>query len=55
MNKSEIKKGKSVVDRSSPDMGSGIIKEVKKTVFKVDFGGKVLTYDYPHAQFLDTV
>ncbi len=55
MEKKDIKKGKPVVDRSNPDTGRGLITEVKKTVFKVDFGGNVLTYDYPHAQFLDTV
>lgn len=53
MDKKDIKDGVTVVDRWSPELGTGIITEVKKTVFNVDFGGNIIKYDYPHSQFLD--
>lgn len=54
MDKKDIKDGIVVVDRWSPELGAGIIRYVRKTVFNVDFSGNVIKYDYPHSQFLDT-
>lgn len=53
MKKSEIKKGCSVIDRWYMNYGVGKITDVKETVFTVDFDGKEIKYDFPHAQFLD--
>jgi hypothetical protein len=55
MKKDEVKNNVSVVDRWYPEKGTGIIKDVKKTVFKVVFGNKEETWDYAHAKFLDNV
>ncbi len=55
MKKQDIKEGISVIDRGYLEKGTGIIKEVKKTVFKVVFGNKEETWDFPHAKFLDKV
>lgn len=57
MKKDEIKEGVLVVDRWFTEYGTGVVCNVKKTVFTVDFGGNVgkMKYDYPHAQFLDKV
>ena len=53
MKKADIKNNVKVVDRWYPEKGTGVIKDVKKTVFKVAFGDEIETYDYTHAQFLD--
>jgi hypothetical protein len=55
MKKNEIQKGTVVIDRWYTEWGTGLITEVLKTRFKVSFNGKLLTYDYPHAQFLERV
>ena len=55
MIKTEVKNNVIVVDRWYPEKGTGIIKDVKKTVFKVVFGNKEETWDYAHAKFLDKV
>lgn len=55
MKRAEVKEGVAVIDKDFRDLGTGIIKEVKKTIFKVDFGGKLHSYDYPHARFLKKV
>ena len=55
MKKREVKKGIKVIDRGYREYGKGIITEVLKTRFKVNFGGDIHTYDYPHAFFLDIV
>lgn len=53
----DIKDGIVVIDRGFPEYGTGIIQNVKKTVFTVNFSGKIgkIKYDYPHAQFLDKI
>ena len=55
MKKREVKVGLNVIDRWYPEMGTGHITKVLKTVLKVNFNGKELTYDFPHAFFLDEV
>jgi hypothetical protein len=55
MKKQDVKKGVSVIDRWYRELGTGLIVEVLKTRFKVNFRGDIHTYDYPHAQFLDVV
>ena len=55
MHKSEIKNNTLVIDRWYMEYGTGIISNVKKTVFDVNFGGRRITYDYSHAQFLDKI
>ena len=53
--KTDVKNNVKVADRWYPEKGTGIIKDVKKTVFKVVFGDKVERWDYAHAYFLDKV
>ena len=53
MKKSEVKEGIRVMDRWYPQKGVGIIKDVKKTVFKVVYDNETVSFDYPHARFLD--
>jgi len=55
MDKKDIKEGAVVVDRWSPNKGVGVIKNIKKTKFNVNFNAEEITYDYPHAAFLDLV
>jgi hypothetical protein len=55
MDKKDIKEGAVVVDRWSPEFGTGYIKDVTKSTFKVVFGSKTIKYDYPHSQFLDVI
>lgn len=55
MEKTDVKNNVKVVDRWYPEKGTGIIKDVKKAVFKVVFGDKVERWDYAHAYFLDKV
>lgn len=43
------------IDRGYTNLGTGIITNVKKTVFTVVFHSKTIKYDYPHAQFLEKV
>jgi hypothetical protein len=55
MKKNEVKENISVIDRWYPEKGTGKITKVLKTIFKVSFKRETITYDYPHAQFLDVV
>jgi len=55
MEKIEVKEFVRVMDRSYPEKGIGTIKDVKKTVFTVEFNSKVEKWDFPHAKFLDKV
>lgn len=55
MKREEIKNNCVVIDRWFKEYGSGIITKVKKTVFTVVFGDKIIKYDYAHAQFLDKI
>lgn len=55
MKKEEIIEKTIVVDRGYSNLGTGIIANVKKTVFNVVFNEKTVKYDYAHAQFLDKV
>ena len=55
MKKIEVKELVRVMDRSYPEKGIGIIKDVKKTIFTVEFNDKVEKWDFPHAQFLEKV
>lgn len=50
------KEGVLVTEKGYPEKGTGYIKEVKKTVIKVDFNGDIQTWDFPHAKlFLEKV
>lgn len=51
----DVKEGIKVIDRGYPEMGTGLVTETLKTVFKVDFNGDIHTYDYPHAKFLNVI
>lgn len=53
MKKNEIKEDLLVRDTWWREWGVGKIKNVKKTVFDVQFGSTVLKFDYAHAQFLE--
>lgn len=54
MVKKDIKKGLKVYDRWFEDWGFGIIEIVKKTVVKIRFeNAGLITFDYPHVQFLE--
>lgn len=55
MKKEEIIEKTIVVDRGYSNLGTGIIANVKKTVFNVVFNEKTVKYDYAHAQFLDKI
>ena len=54
MKKDELKIGLTVSDRWFEDWGFGVIKEILKTRVKIKFqNGELVTYDYPHLQFLN--
>lgn len=55
MKREDIKINTLVIDRWFPEDGTGLITDVKKTVFTVNFTNKKVKYDYPHSQFLDKI
>jgi hypothetical protein len=55
MKKDDIIENAIVIDRWYLNYGKGKIVNIKKTVFDVQFPEKTITYDFPHAKFLEKI